>query len=269
MPPLTLSATLESLVPWLALVGLGAFHGLNPAMGWLFAVALGLQQQSRHAVLVALLPITLGHAASVLLVAALLGLAGSLIPLAVLQLITAGALLLFGLYKLVRYYRHPRWVGMRVGLRDLFHWSFLMATAHGAGLMLAPALLGMSDLRALFLLHHHPARDLLTFASTPLVWGLAIGLHTLAMFLTMVAVAWLIYQYVGLAVLRQRWINFDLLWAMALLVVGALTLLLALSHNPLYLAHQGDSLYQTDTLPSLADPRRSGAEVAACGWHLV
>jgi threonine/homoserine/homoserine lactone efflux protein len=118
--------------PWLALILLGAYHGLNPAMGWLFAVGLGLQEGRREAVLKAFWPIALGHAAAVTLVVAAVLAAQVVVPLEVLKYAGAGALILFGLYKLIRR-KHPRWVGMRVGFRDLTAWSFLMASAHGAG----------------------------------------------------------------------------------------------------------------------------------------
>ena len=129
--------------PWLALILLGAYHGLNPAMGWLFAVALGLQEGRREAVIRAFWPIALGHAAAVTLVVAAVLAAQVVVPLGVLKYLGAGALILFGLYKLVRR-KHPRWVGMRVGFRDLTAWSFVMASAHGAGLMLVPVLLKLS-----------------------------------------------------------------------------------------------------------------------------
>ncbi len=128
---------------WLALALLGAYHGLNPAMGWLFAVALGLQEQRRGAVLQALPPIALGHAVSILLAVLVVGVAQIVVPFDALRYACAGVLILFGLYKLVRR-KHPRWVGMRVGFRDLVAWSFLMSSAHGAGLMLVPVLLGLS-----------------------------------------------------------------------------------------------------------------------------
>src|SRR5882724_3001613 len=128
---------MSPLWPWLTLFGLGAFHGLNPGMGWLFAVALGLQEQKRAAVFRALPPIALGHALSVGIV-----IAGALLACAnfshtALRFSSATLLFAFGAYRLVRS-RHPNWVGMRVGFRDLTLWSFIMASAHGAGLMLIP-----------------------------------------------------------------------------------------------------------------------------------
>jgi hypothetical protein len=126
--------------PWAAFFLLGAYHGINPGMGWLFAVALGMQEHSSRAVWGALGPISVGHALSISLVVALAGLAQAILPLSALK-IGAVILFTFGLYHLLRH-RHLRWGGMQVGFRDLTIWSFLMASAHGAGLMLLPVLLG-------------------------------------------------------------------------------------------------------------------------------
>lgn len=195
------------------MAGFGAYHGLNPAMGWLFALALGLQQRSASAIWLALPPIALGHAASLGIVAGAVLALGRVIPFAVLDVAAAVLLLAFGAWKLRRWARHPRWVGMRVSQRDLVAWSFLMAAGHGAGLMVAPSLLAIagdpgganaaSELRALVL---------------------AVGVHTLAMLVVMAVVAWIVYRKLGLAVLRRGWLNFDLIWAAALLLVGALSL---------------------------------------------
>ena len=216
MPLPTLSATLpDGLGPWLAMVGFGAFHGLNPGMGWLFALSLGLQQNSGRAVWTSLFPIAAGHAASIALAAALVLAGLHLISLPALQWTTALVLIAFGIYKLFNYYRHPKWVGMKVGAGDLFAWSFLMATAHGAGLMVIPALLGVANAH-----HGHGASNADSLANV----FLAVGLHTLAMWLVMGAVAWVVYRKLGLAVLRRKWINFDLIWAVSLLVVGGIAL---------------------------------------------
>ncbi len=138
-------AALISLGPLAGLAAFGAVHGLNPAMGWLFAVALGLQQGSGWAISRALIFVAGGHAASLAVVAVLLALIGSFVPLSAVRIGAGSVLLLFGAYKLLRYYRHPRWVGMRVNGRDLFLWSFLMATSHGAGLILAPIILNPEE----------------------------------------------------------------------------------------------------------------------------
>src|SRR5215207_6423976 len=129
--------------PWLSLGLLGAYHGLNPGMGWLFAVALGLQERRRWAVIRAFGPIAAGHAASVSVVVLVLGAAQLWVDAWVLRMLGGAALVAFGLYKLLKPLSHPKWVGMRVGPGDLAVWSFLMASAHGAGLMLMPLLLGL------------------------------------------------------------------------------------------------------------------------------
>src|ERR1051326_3895568 len=133
----------SSLWPWLALAGLGAYHGLNPAMGWLFAVALGLQERKRSAVLKALPAIAGGHESSIAAVAALLAAAQVFAAAELLRPLGAIGLVAFGIFKLMKPRAHPRWVGLRVGPKDLVVWSFLMSSAHGAGLMLFPVLLGL------------------------------------------------------------------------------------------------------------------------------
>ena len=199
--------------PWATAAFLGAFHGVNPAMGWLFAVALGMQERSRATVLLALVPITIGHALSVVAVALVLRLGQATIPWRELRIAAAFLLIGFGLLRLVRPYLHPRWVGMRVNFGDLVLWSFLMASAHGAGLMLAPVLLHLP--RA------YPSPQSAMIAG----WEI-IGIHTLALLLVMGAVALAVYQTAGLGLLRRAWINIDLLWAGALVVAGGATLLL-------------------------------------------
>src|SRR5262245_21874388 len=122
---------------WAMLMALGAFHGINPGMGWLFAVALGMQERRRSAVFRALMPLGAGHA---LAVAGAVGAAftiGAAVPLGELRWPTAGILVSLGILRFFRH-QHPRWVGMRVGMGGLAAWSFLMATAHGAGLMVVP-----------------------------------------------------------------------------------------------------------------------------------
>src|SRR5688572_27755578 len=122
---------------WQAMLALGAYHGINPGMGWLFAVALGMQQRSARGVWGALPPIALGHAVAVGVVVAAASLAGIVVPMSVLKVVIATMLIALGGYKLWRH-RHPRFGGMQVGFRDLTVWSFLMASAHGAGFMLLP-----------------------------------------------------------------------------------------------------------------------------------
>jgi hypothetical protein len=217
--------------PWLALILLGAYHGLNPAMGWLFAVGLGLQEGRREAVLKAFWPIALGHAASVTLVVAAILAAQVVVPLDVLKYVGAGALILFGLYKLIRR-KHPRWVGMRVGFRDLTAWSFIMASAHGAGLMLVPVLLELPGTvqeteHGAHEAHEHWGHGVHLFLTDPAALAdfAAVGVHTLAMFVVMAAVALVVYERLGLMILKRTWFNVDLLWAGALIVAGVLALI--------------------------------------------
>ena len=214
----TPTASPDSLGLWLTVAGFGAYHGLNPAMGWLFALALGLQQNNPRAIWLGLAPITVGHAASIAIAAALILAIQPFVPLQALQLATAVLLIAFGIYKLFNWYRHPRWVGMRVGWHELIAWSFLMATAHGAGLMVAPALVGVMSMGQSMAMPHAAGVNV----------GLAVGLHTLSMLLTMALVAWIVYRKLGLMVLRQGWVNFDLIWSVALLVVGGVALVIAL-----------------------------------------
>src|SRR5882724_5266087 len=200
---------------------LGAYHGLNPGMGWLFAVALGMQEQKGSAVARSLIPIAIGHAAaigSVVLAAAYLGMA---LPLAAVRYSVAAILVSLGIYCLLRHH-HPSWVRMQVGFRDLAVWSFLMASAHGAGLMVVPVLLGSSmvEARGSMADHNHMASSV-----TPLAGILATGVHTFAYLAVTGLVAWLVYRKFGLALLRKTWFNFDLLWAVALVATGLVTLL--------------------------------------------
>jgi len=217
---------------WLTLFGLGAFHGINPAMGWLFAVALGLQEQKRSAVLRALPPIALGHALSIGFVIAVVLTARVTLPHSALKLAAALLLFTFGVYRLFRS-RHPNWVGMRVGFRDLTLWSFIMASAHGAGLMLIPLFLGKGfaqpDVHATQLGPGLTSDPICTagFASfsTPTVLTGSVGIHTLGHFLVAGAVALLVYEKLGVGILRYSWFNLDLLWMLALIATGACILL--------------------------------------------
>src|SRR3712207_5605924 len=133
---------MDPLWPWLLLGLLGAYHGLNPAMGWLFAVSLGMQERSRAAVLRALPPIAIGHEASVVVVAVLVVGLGVVADADTLRMAAGAALIAFGAFRFAKPRWHPRWTRMRVNRRELTLWSFLMSSAHGAGLMVAPVLLG-------------------------------------------------------------------------------------------------------------------------------
>jgi hypothetical protein len=216
---------MSELWPWLALLGLGAYHGINPGMGWLFAVALGMQEKHRRAVLAAIPPIALGHALSIGLVVGLLWLAQASVPEKALRYGAAAILFGFGFYRFVRS-RHPRWVGMRVGFRDLTLWSFLMATAHGAGLMVVPILLGWpGGNQAGHAMSHagHLSTETSTFAG-PWRFLAAVGLHSAGYLLVATLIALLVYEKLGLELLHRAWFNLDLLWVFALMLSGVLIL---------------------------------------------
>lgn len=221
---------MDTAWPWIWLVLLGAFHGVNPAMGWLFAVALGLQERRLGAVIQALGPIALGHAASIGLVAITFGIAQLVVPQAYLLLAGGVILLAFAAYKVASRFRHPRWVGMRVRLHELVAWSFVMATAHGAGLMLVPVLARMQGDAS------PPALAAVTHGSHAISAGqtlgpalVAVALHTAAMLVSMGVLAVLVYQVLGVEVLRRAWINLDIIWVGALAAAGIVTLTLGLA----------------------------------------
>jgi len=208
---------------WQAMVLLGAYHGINPGMGWLFAVALGMQHGSARGVWRALPPIALGHAAAVGVVLLAATMAGLIVPLATLKVIVALMLMMFGLYRLWRH-RHPRYGGMQVGFRDLTAWSFLMASAHGAGFMVVPFVMPAS-MSASAATHEHAAHMAAAHANLATAAAAAAGIHTLAYFVVMAVAAWIVYRKLGLRLLRQAWINVDWAWAGALVITGVVVLL--------------------------------------------
>ena len=218
--------------PWVAIAALGAYHGLDPSMGWLFAVALGLQERRRANVIAALGPIALGHLVSIAAVVVLIGWARFAAASALLRPAGAAVLIAFGLFRYFRPRAHPRWVAMRVKWYELALWSFLMASAHGAGLMLFPILMEMPGGAAM---HHqmmHGAHGRLMHQSVAAMGGAlslaqdvtVVLLHTAAMLLVMGTIAIVVYERVGLAFLRSAWINLDAIWAGALIAAGLLSL---------------------------------------------
>ncbi len=202
----------EGLAVWPTLFLLGAYHGINPGMGWLFAVARGMQEHRARAVAWSLPPIALGHALSIGVVVLIFGLAQVVLPLVYIRIGVAVALVGLGVYRLIRS-RHFRWGGMQVGFRELTIWSFLMASAHGAGLMVLPVVLAGPHA------HRHAASQGVTGG----VWATLI--HTMGYFTVTASVALLVYQKFGLAMLRRSWFNLDLIWAIALVVTGFVALL--------------------------------------------
>jgi hypothetical protein len=208
---------------WQAIVLLGAYHGINPGMGWLFAVALGMQQGGVRGVWRALPPIALGHAAAVGVVVGAASLAGLVVPLGVLQVLVASMLVMLGLYRLWRH-RHPRFGGMQVGFQDLAVWSFLMASAHGAGFMVLPFVMPLPE-AALSAESHHHAHLIAAHSSVASADALAVFVHTVTYFAVMSLAAWIVYRKLGLNLLRTTWINMDVVWAAALVVTGIIVLL--------------------------------------------
>lgn len=184
-------------------------------MGWLFAVALGMQEKSTRAVLGAVFPIGLGHAVSIGLIVALAAVAQSRFSHTDVKFAAAGLLFAFGLYRLIRF-RHPRWVGMRIGFWGLALWSFIMATGHGAGLMLLPIVTAPSKMSN--------ANAGMAMMSMPNGGALAVLVHTFGYLLMMTTAALVVYRWLGLALLRSSWFNLDLLWAVALFVTGVVML---------------------------------------------
>ena len=211
-------------LPLVTLAGLGALHGINPGMGWLFAVSLGLQRQDRRAVWGALAPLALGHALSVGLALIVLAALGRAVPQALVAPLIGASLAGVGGYRLLRH-RHPRNGGMQVTPRQLTVWSFFMATGHGAGLMVLPLVaVGRTSGPAGAHAHH------LTMARVaPVVPDtaalIAALMHTAGYLLVTAIVAVIVYEKLGLRLLRKAWINVDLLWSIALIVTGAVVML--------------------------------------------
>jgi hypothetical protein len=211
---------------WAALFLLGAYHGINPGMGWLFAVARGMQQHATQAVTRALVPITLGHALSIGLVVALAGLIQIVLPMGYVRVVVAMALISLGIFRILRR-KHFAWGGMQVGFRDLTFWSFLMASAHGAGLMVLPIVLhaASSDaMRANAMPSVHEHHMPMAASNSPWTGIAATLVHTLGYLTVTGFIAVLVYRKFGLSMLRKGWFNLDLVWAAALIVTGAIAL---------------------------------------------
>jgi len=201
---------------WLAVAGLGLFHGINPAMGWLFAAGLGLNRNSERAVWLALIPIALGHALAVGIVLVAVLALGFIVEPVPLQRLAAVILIAWGAWHAFCGRRHKVRVGMQTGLAGLFLWSFLMANAHGAGLMLIPAVIPLCLAAA-------PAHELTATSSAPVAL-LALGLHTATMLAAVATISIAVYKSIGVAFLRRGWVNLDLLWSIALMVCGIILL---------------------------------------------
>lgn len=205
---------MSALWPWFALAGLGLFHGLNPAMGWLFAVGLGLHRGDFRTVLVSLIPIAVGHALAIAATLALVLALGAVLDLGIIAIACGAALILWALWHALYGHRHRVRFGMTTGFLGLGAWSFLMANAHGAGLMLVPVFLPLHA-------GHHQHGIGADSLATAL---LAVLVHSGAMLAATAIIAVAVYRWIGVAVLRKGWINFDLLW-IAMLAASGLYLL--------------------------------------------
>jgi hypothetical protein len=209
------------MTDFIGLLALGAGHGINPAMGWLFAVALGLQRESRAAVWGALGPLAIGHALAITATILVAGIVGLVVPLELLQWGTALLLVALGVYRLVRS-RHINFGGMQVDGRELVIWSFLMASSHGAGLMVLPLVLG--DMPAAMHAHHLAHASMF---GPELGWSgtTAALVHTAGYLLVTGLIAVIVYERLGTRFLRTAWVNLDLIWAVVLIATGLATVL--------------------------------------------
>jgi hypothetical protein len=210
---------------WLAVVASGLYHGVNPGMGWPLAVSAGLIERSSHALVKALWPLTVGHLLAMFVV---------ILPFALLlaivewqQQIRIGASLLvigFGIFRFVNR-RHPR-VLARIRPTQLGLWSFAVAIAHGAGLMLVPIYLGLC--RADEFDKGHEAAGALINANLGMALLVSV-VHSVAMIVAGGLLAWLVYRYLGLKFVSRSWFNLDATWAFSLILVGALSLAISLA----------------------------------------
>ena len=207
---------------WSGVVLLGLFHGLNPAMGWPLAVASGLGGRRGREVWAAWLPLGAGHLLAMALVLLPFALLGWLLQWSREIRIGAGLLvLLVGAFLLLSGSRGPhrhRWLA-HIRPTQLMLWSFVMASAHGAGLMLLPIFIGLCDASASSAGVDADALRVLMRAGlgTALLVSLV---HTAAMIGAGLVLAWLVYRYLGLRVLQRAWLNLDRVWALGLVAAG-------------------------------------------------
>jgi hypothetical protein len=212
---------------WAAVVASGLYHGVNPGMGWPLAVSAGLIERSSHALVAALWPLTVGHLLAMFVV---------ILPFALLvalvewqQQIQIGASVLvigFGIFQFVNR-RHPR-VLARIRPTQLGLWSFAVAIAHGAGLMLLPIYLGLC--RTADLDKGHEAAGALITANLGMAVVVSV-VHSVAMVAAGGFLAWLVYRYLGLKFVSRSWFNLDATWAFSLVLVGALSLAISLANR--------------------------------------
>jgi hypothetical protein len=205
---------------WVAVIASGLYHGFNPAMGWPLAVSAGLMQKSPRALAAAMGTLTAGHLFAMLALVLPFAMLVSLVQWQRQIQITSAALVLIAGVVLLFKRRHPRALA-RIGPGRLGLWSFAVAIAHGAGLMLVPIFLGMC--RAVETDRGHLAADHLIHSKLGMALAVA-SAHSLAMIAAGGACAWLIYRYLGLAFLSRGWVNTEAIWATSLVLVGAVSL---------------------------------------------
>ncbi len=210
---------------WLAVVASGLYHGLSPGMGWPLAVSAGLIERSSYALVTALWPLTVGHLLAMFVI--ILPFALLLVIVEWQQQIQIGASLLvigFGIFRFINR-RHPRLLA-RIRPIQLALWSFAVAIAHGAGLMLVPIYLGLC--RAAELDNGHEAAGALMSANLGMAVLVSV-VHSVAMIVAGGFLAWLVYRYLGLKFVSRSWFNLDATWAFSLVLVGALSLAIILA----------------------------------------
>jgi len=212
---------------WLAVVASGLYHGLNPGMGWPLAVSAGFMERSTRALLAALLPLWLGHELAVVAIIFPFALLVTLVEWQSQIQIGASLLVIaFGVFRFINR-RHPRALA-RIRPTQLALWSFVVAIAHGAGLMLVPIYLGLC--RGADADHGSAAVGALVGAN--LGMALLVSLvHSCAMIGAGGLLAWIVYRYVGLKLIARSWFNLDASWAVSLILVGVIALAFALADH--------------------------------------
>jgi hypothetical protein len=213
---------------WLAVVASGLYHGVNPGMGWPLAVAAGLMERDARALGKALGPLTVGHLLAMLLVILPFGLLVALVQWQ--RQIQIGSSLLvigFGAFRLMNH-RHPRALA-RIRPTHLGLWSFAVAIAHGAGLMLVPIYLGLCQSVGLDGTNEAAG----TLVNTNLGMAMLVAaVHSIAMIAGGGFLAWLVYRYLGLRFVSRSWFNLDAPWAFSLMLVGTVSLSISLTKGP-------------------------------------
>jgi hypothetical protein len=197
-------------------------------MGWPLAVSAGLMERSSRALVAALWPLTIGHLLAMLVMILPFSLLVALVQWQQQIQIGAGLLVIgFGIFRLINR-RHPR-VLARIRPTQLVLWSFAVAIAHGAGLMLVPIYLGLCSAADLNIGHEAVG----AFINADLGMAVLVSVvHSVTMIVAGGILAWLVYRYLGLKFVSRSWFNLDATWAFSLILVGALSLTLSLASRP-------------------------------------